>query len=53
MKTFLAVVLLALGILVGCGRGPTQPETVTVQNPPAAPTPTPGPCRIPKNCQGG
>jgi hypothetical protein len=52
MKVLLAICLIGIGLLVGCGSGPTAPKEVLA--PPIAeitpvPTPTPGPCRpLPK-----
>jgi hypothetical protein len=57
MRTLLAVFLVALGILLGCGGGPTAPNDKGVQSQPTpAPTPyhvTPNPtprCLITSRC---
>ena len=57
MKTRLGVLIVAMGVLWGCGDAPTQPPPpppVTVSPAPPVtpgPDPTPPPCRIHKLCQ--
>jgi len=54
MKAVLAICILVIGVLVGCGGGPTAPKDTAVQlTPGPTPAPTPvGPCRPFPKCQG-
>jgi hypothetical protein len=53
MKVLLAICLIGIGLLSGCGGGPTAPKEVSA--PPFSeitpiPTPVPQPCRPVRNC---
>src|SRR6202022_4225465 len=54
-KVLLAMCLIGIGLLVGCGGGPIGPKAIS--GPPStevtpAPAPTPGPCRLAAEVHG-
>jgi hypothetical protein len=54
MKVLLAICLIGIGLLVGCGSGPTAPKAGSAPPPVTevtpVPTPTPEPCRPIRKC---